>query len=656
CINIVDRPGLEAHACECYGVVKAEYDRLFQLPPETRVRSRARPNPDTIRSRAEARWLQAPPEDALSAWDNAQLLHELQVHQIELEMHNEALRQAYKEADALRDRYADIYDFAPISYFTLNRDGVIIDLNLSGAILLGIKGSQKGRHRFAAFVSPETVGTFNHFVEEVLAATQNTTCEVVLTATIKHPAATVRIAAIPNEAGDECRMVVIDLTAERAAQQALKVREEYQRAILDNFPFMVWLKDEQSRFIAVNAPFAANFGWPSAESLIGKSDFDIATKELAEDFRAEDRAVLRTGERRTIEALLKLGKEQCWFEIYKSPIALADRLIGTVGFARDITQRHNTQQALQDAEERYRNLIEQLPLCIAIVQHGLIQYINPKSAELIGYSSDECVGKSFHPLVFEADRQKAIEVNQAYSRGEPLSPNQEVRLVSKSGQIIDCRLYVRTVQWAGEKATLAVFEDVTVQKAMDAELRRLARTDPITTLASQEHFVEHMTQALAQLKRDGNREVAVLLLDLDHFATINHALGQLTGDAILRLFSALLGEQLRNVDFAGRIGGEKFAILLADSNQASAAIFAERLRRKVADTSVAIGEQHISITVSIGIAVMHSSDETADQVLQRAEQALARAKSGSGNRIEIADETDPSQTSPDKPSSPLPSA
>lgn len=222
-INIIDRAGLEARACECYGVVKTEYERLFQIAPETRLRSRARPNPETVRSRAEARWMQAPPEVAKSPWDNAQLVHELQVHQIELEMHNEALRHAYDEADALRDRYADIYDFAPVSYITLNREGVILDLNLSGAILLGIKGSQKSRHRFAAFVSPDNLNIFNQFLETVLPATQKTTCEIILSSTPQRPEATVRIEAIPNEAGDECRMVVSDITAERAAQLALSV-------------------------------------------------------------------------------------------------------------------------------------------------------------------------------------------------------------------------------------------------------------------------------------------------------------------------------------------------------------------------------------------------------------------------------------------------
>jgi PAS domain S-box-containing protein len=419
-INIIDRAGIEARACECYGVVKAEYDRLFQIAPDTRLRSRTQRNPENVRSRAEARWRQAPPEITKTPWDNAHLVHELQVHQIELEMHNEALRHAYEEADALRDRYADIYDFAPVSYFTLNHEGVILDLNLSGAILLGIKGSQKSRHRFAAFVSPDNLNIFNQFLETVLPATQKTTCEIILSSNPQRPEATVRIEAIPNEAGDECRMVVSDITAERAAQLALSVRERYLRAILDNFPFMVWLKDEQSQFIAVNASLVANFGWPSTESLVGRNDFDIATPDLATAFQAEDHAVLLSGESKMSEELLKFGDTQCWFEIYKSPIILADRPVGTVGFARDITLRHETQQALKDAEERYRSLIEQMPLSVAIIQDSLIRYINPKCEAVTGYSLAECTNQAFLPMIFEADRRRAIEMYQAYSRGEEL--------------------------------------------------------------------------------------------------------------------------------------------------------------------------------------------------------------------------------------------
>ncbi len=210
-ITLLDRPGLEARVCECYAVVKSEYERIFRLKTDIRPARRIRPNPANLRSRAEARLLRSPHPEPKTAWDNAQLVHELQVHQIELEMHNEELRHAYEEADNLRERYADIYDFAPVGYFTLDTLGVIIDMNLAGAVLLGTKGSQKSRHRFAAFLENDQVPAFNRFVDEVLHTKRKLHCESVLMANAHRPATDIRIEAVPDANQQECRMVVIDI-------------------------------------------------------------------------------------------------------------------------------------------------------------------------------------------------------------------------------------------------------------------------------------------------------------------------------------------------------------------------------------------------------------------------------------------------------------
>jgi diguanylate cyclase (GGDEF)-like protein/PAS domain S-box-containing protein len=645
-ITIVDRGGLEARACECYATVKREYQRLFELNPSARLKGRQRPNPETIRQRAEARLLQVSPNIPKTAWENAQLVHELQVHQIELEMHNEELRHAYDEADALSVRYADLYDFAPLGYFTLDVQGVIVDLNLAGAVLLGIKGSQKGRHRFAAHVVEADLPAFSRFHEAVLKARQKLVCEVVLAATSQRSEATVRIEAVPDEEGVQSRMVVTDISVERAAQIALQVREQYQRAVLDNFPFMVWLKDAESNFLAVNAPLAEHFSQPSADSLIGKTDFDILPRELAEVRRAEDVSVLESGERMLVEEQLELNGEQRWFEVYKSPVELAGQAIGTVGFARDINERHLTQKALKNSEKRYRQLIEKLPLGVAIAQDGLLRYVNPKGLEMTAYLADDCLEKSFLPLVHEADRPWAKEAHLAHSRGDVTPEREEIRLLAKDGRVIDCRLHVNSVEWEGRIAALVIFEDVTAQNAMAAELQRLASADALTGLATKTHFMAHLEQSIARTKRSGAQEMAVLVLDLDHFQSINDALGELAGDAVLRLFSALLSNELRKDDFAGRIGGDEFAILLANTDAVSAKVFAERLRQKAAVTTVSIGEQQVSIAVTIGIAMIRAEAASAMLVLEDAAEALASAKLSEVSRIKLADTSNTAKSMP----------
>ncbi len=93
----------------------------------------------------------------------------------------------------------------------------------------------------------------------------------------------------------------------------LRQREHYQSALLDNFPFMVWLKDEQSRFLAVNQAYATETGWPSKQSLIGRNDLDIWPPDLAETYRADDRAVLESGQPKHVEELIEVEGRRLWY-------------------------------------------------------------------------------------------------------------------------------------------------------------------------------------------------------------------------------------------------------------------------------------------------------------------------------------------------------
>jgi len=242
-ITVRDRAGIETRVCECYAVVKAEHERLYRLMPDLPTTYQPRTNPATLRQRAEAHFLQNKPVTPNTRWDKARLLYELQVHEIELEMQNEELRSAYAQADALRARYADIYDFAPLSYFTLDPAGTIIDLNLAGAILLGIKRSQKNRHRFSASVAPEYCSTFTRFVDNVLQSKAKHICEIALLPTGQRAETLVRIEAVPDEAGRECRMIVIDVFAEKRAGSSSGAEQraalEKRRAIgllIDSMP------------------------------------------------------------------------------------------------------------------------------------------------------------------------------------------------------------------------------------------------------------------------------------------------------------------------------------------------------------------------------------------------------------------------------------
>jgi PAS domain S-box-containing protein len=156
-----------------------------------------------------------------TALGTQRLLHELQVHQIELEMQNEELRNSWTAVEAGLERYTDLYDFAPVGYFTLGRNGVIVQTNLTGARLLGLERARLSGRRFGAFVSEADLPTFNSFLDQVFAAQPNQTYNLELV--IKNePQRTVQVKATLSKDGRECRAALLDITEHKQAEAALR--------------------------------------------------------------------------------------------------------------------------------------------------------------------------------------------------------------------------------------------------------------------------------------------------------------------------------------------------------------------------------------------------------------------------------------------------
>jgi hypothetical protein len=191
-------------------------------------------NSAALRRRAEAR-LQTRERTPQSAIRNPQsvqrLVHELEVHQIELEMQNEELRRARAKADALLAQYTDLYDFAPTGYFNLARDGTILAVNLTGARLLGLGRAQLLKRRFGSLVSEPDRPALNACLEKAFAGTDPECCEVALLRAEAAPLF-VRIEAAASEGRRECRAAVLDVTDRRRAEvERERLVQELQTAL-----------------------------------------------------------------------------------------------------------------------------------------------------------------------------------------------------------------------------------------------------------------------------------------------------------------------------------------------------------------------------------------------------------------------------------------
>ena len=172
-----------------------------------------------LRQRAEARLReQAPPAGRTGTEaDTQRLVHELQVHQVELELQNEELRQARDLMEAEMDKYSDLYDFAPIGYLTLDREGFICEANLACAGLLGLERSRLVKRRLGLFVAATDLAAYNNFLQQIFASKARESCELSLLPEGKPPVA-VRIEAAVAASGQECRAVVRDITERKRAE------------------------------------------------------------------------------------------------------------------------------------------------------------------------------------------------------------------------------------------------------------------------------------------------------------------------------------------------------------------------------------------------------------------------------------------------------
>jgi diguanylate cyclase (GGDEF)-like protein len=179
------------------------------------------------------------------------------------------------------------------------------------------------------------------------------------------------------------------------------------------------------------------------------------------------------------------------------------------------------------------------------------------------------------------------------------------------------------------------FRDITQRKQNERRLEALSNRDSLTGVPNRRHFFERAVEELARCRRFGH-ELAVLLIDLDRFKTINDRWGHAAGDRVLQHFARCAEAVLRRGDQLARLGGEEFVVLVPETGQEGAVALAERLRESVAGQEVVQDGQVVRYTVSIGVAVLGPGDDAVDGVLQRADVALYAAKDGGRDRVRLA--------------------
>ena len=159
--------------------------------------------------------------ESTSEFDTQKLFHELEVHQIELEMQNEELILARTAAEEAAEKFTEIFDFSPLGYFVLSKDGVIKELNLSGAEMLGKDRTRLSNSIFSLFVSRDTKSTFSDFLADSFDESGRKSCEIVITPEKILPR-NIHLLGTVLENGNQCLVNAIDITERIQAEEILK--------------------------------------------------------------------------------------------------------------------------------------------------------------------------------------------------------------------------------------------------------------------------------------------------------------------------------------------------------------------------------------------------------------------------------------------------
>lgn len=408
--------------------------------------------------------------------------------------------------------------------------------------------------------------------------------------------------------------------------------EVFLRLLLDSLPISIFWKDRQSTYLGCNQHFARMVGIPVAE-IPGKTDYDLPYPHSAvERFRQQDRQIIESGQAKMnlLESTTLKNGKQLWLNVNKIPIRDSQQqIIGVMGTLEDVTDRHQAEFVLQQAEQKYRSIFENAVEGIfQTTRSGHYLMVNPMLAKIYGYDSPEDLMATLtdieHQLYVNSNRRREF-IQQIQEQGSIRGFESEV--YRKDGSVIWVSESARAIrdeygQVVGYEGTV---EDITNRKQAEATIRYQAFHDLLTGLPNRTLFNDRLPLALSHAQRS-NMILAVMFMDLDRFKVINDTLGHAIGDQLLQEVAYRLSRCLREGDTVSRWGGDEFTLLLPQiSTPEDASKIAQRLIEALRPAFELSGHT-LHVSSSIGVALYPHDGEDAQTLLKNADAALYRAK------------------------------
>jgi len=415
------------------------------------------------------------------------------------------------------------------------------------------------------------------------------------------------------------------LSERHLAEKALNEKESYLRVLLDNIPFLVWLKDTQSRFLAVNRKLAQEMGIGDPEAVVGKNDFDYYPAEKAQQYRVDDQEVLALRQRKMLEQHTVNSKgAQRWSEIFVAPVLdKTGQALGTLGLARDITERKRIEADLRVAATAF----ESQEGMVVTDADTVVLKINHSFTRITGYTAEEAIGRKINLL--QSETQNADFYAEMWRTVQQTGHWQgEIWNRRKDGEMYPEWLSLTAVKADDGSIShyVGTMIDITARRAIEEQLRHIAHYDVLTDLPNRILLADRLQLALAQARRESSK-LALMYVDLDNFKPVNDNFGHDVGDQLLKDVAArLLICMKRESDTVCRLGGDEFVILLTHYDKdADMATVAENILTTLSQPFF-IDKHLIKISSSIGIATYPAHGVDAMTLMKNADNAMYEAK------------------------------
>ncbi len=377
---------------------------------------------------------------------------------------------------------------------------------------------------------------------------------------------------------------------------------------------------------------------------------EIAATHALEMFRADERPQVGAKIREVFEhdgevqveahLLSKHGAETPY--LFTGARFIAENKPYLCGMGLDLSERRKHEEQLRLRERALHASSNAIIIIRCDHDSHLVEYVNPAFERITGYSASEIVGSDSRYMVGFMTTSGLDDIEQAELRlaiDERRELSVTFRTTRKNGEVFWNELTVAPVRNDKGVAThfIGVFNDVTETKRRTSFLEHEVNHDPLTGLANRNLLWDRLEQAL-HLSQRNKTLVAIILVDLDNFKTINDSMGHDAGDEVLRAVARRLQASVRDSDTVARLGGDEFVLVLTNQpNLRYTLRMIDRLRRDMAK-EVSINGKQISVESSMGVAVFPNDGATSMELIQAADVAMYHAKAAGRNDVHFFSE------------------